>query len=104
MREWQNHFSRAVLASRALPDLTSFFPTFFVHLCRHANESNARTSAYEAIGTFVTQSAADTLPVVSQVTLECLSRMEQLMTVQVCLLPYSAPLLSQCVRDLRSYS
>ena len=47
-----------------------------------SNEANARSSAYEAIGTFVTQSAADTLATVSQVTLEVLSRMENLMTVQ----------------------
>lgn len=66
-------------------DLT-FVPFVSLSNRSHSNEANARSSAYEAISTSVTQSAADTLSTVSQVTLEVLSRMENLMTVQVRLL------------------
>lgn len=46
------------------------------------NEANARTSAYEAISAYVAQAATDSLPIVSQVTLEVLARMEALLGMQ----------------------
>ncbi|EJD36187.1 karyopherin Kap95 [Auricularia subglabra TFB-10046 SS5] len=49
---------------------------------RNSNENNFRTSAYEAITTYVARSAVDTLPVVSTVVITVLSRMESLLSVQ----------------------
>ncbi|KAH7099422.1 karyopherin Kap95 [Auriculariales sp. MPI-PUGE-AT-0066] len=49
---------------------------------RSTNENNFRTSAYEAIVSFVTHAAADTLPVVSTVILTVLARMEHLLQIQ----------------------
>ena len=47
------------------------------------NESNYRTSAYEAITSFVQQATPDCLQVVSNTTLKILDRMEHLLNVQV---------------------
>jgi len=46
---------------------------------RTSNESNFRTSAYEAITSYVTHAPADVIPVVQQVTVSILTRMEQLL-------------------------
>ncbi|KAF8335779.1 karyopherin Kap95 [Cantharellus anzutake] len=46
------------------------------------NESNHRTATYETMGAFVTHSAQDTLPIVSQVILAILTRQEQLLAMQ----------------------
>ena len=47
------------------------------------NESNYRTSAYEAITSFVQQATVDCVQVVSSTTLKILDRMEHLLNVQV---------------------
>jgi len=47
------------------------------------NESNYRTSAYEAITSFVQQATPDCMQVVSNTTLKILDRMEHLLNVQV---------------------
>ncbi len=47
------------------------------------NESNYRTSAYEAITSFVQQATPDCLQVVSNTSLKILDRMEHLLNVQV---------------------
>jgi importin subunit beta-1 len=47
------------------------------------NESNYRTSAYEAITSFVQQATPDCLQVVSNTALKILDRMEHLLNVQV---------------------
>ena len=47
------------------------------------NESNYRTSAYEAITSFVQQATLDCVQVVSNTTLKILDRMEHLLNVQV---------------------
>jgi hypothetical protein len=47
------------------------------------NESNYRTSAYEAITSFVQQATVDCVQVVSNTTLKILDRMEHLLNVQV---------------------
>ena len=49
---------------------------------RTSNESNFRTSAYEAVTSYVTQAPADAIPVVQQITVTVLSRMEQLLHMQ----------------------
>ena len=46
---------------------------------RTSNESNFRTSAYEAIASYVIHASADVIPVVQQVTVAVLTRMEQLL-------------------------
>jgi importin subunit beta-1 len=58
----------------------------FVDTCASAgNESNYRTSAYEAITSFVQQATQDCVQVVSNTALKILDRMEHLLNVQVCL-------------------
>ena len=57
------------------PDLTCSF--------RSTNESNFRTSAYEALSSFVSHSAVDTLAIVSNVIVTVLTRMESLLTLHV---------------------
>lgn len=52
-------------------------------VCSAGNESNFRTAAYEAITAFVTNSTPDVLPVVQQVIVAILQRMEHLLSVQV---------------------
>lgn len=49
---------------------------------RPTNEANYCTVAYEAMSTFITHSAQDTLPIVSQVILAILAQQEQLLTMQ----------------------
>lgn len=49
---------------------------------RETNESNSRTSAYEALSTLATHSARDTLPAISKLTLDILGRAEHLLSVQ----------------------
>ena len=52
-------------------------------LFRPSNESNFRTSAYEALASYVSHSAQSSLPVVSNVIITILNRMEQLLGMQV---------------------
>jgi hypothetical protein len=47
------------------------------------NESNFRTSAYEAITSYVTHATPDTIPVVQNTVVAILQRMEHLLSVQV---------------------
>lgn len=47
-----------------------------------ANESNFRTSAYEAITSYVSHSTADCIPVVQNTVIAILQRMEQLLNMQ----------------------
>ena len=54
-----------------------------VSLASAGNESNYRTSAYEAITSFVQQATLDCVQVVSSTTLKILDRMEHLLNVQV---------------------
>ncbi|EIM24156.1 ARM repeat-containing protein [Wallemia mellicola] len=49
---------------------------------RPTNDNNSRTSSYEAISTFITQSPEDSLQTISQVTVALLERMEQLLSMQ----------------------
>lgn len=51
---------------------------------RTTNEANFRTSAYEAITSYVTHASADVIPVVQNTLITILVRMEQLLGVQVC--------------------
>lgn len=49
---------------------------------RPSNESNFRTSAYEALASYVSHSAQSSLPTVSNVIITILNRMEQLLAMQ----------------------
>lgn len=51
---------------------------------RTTNEANFRTSAYEAIASYVTHASADVIPVVQNTLITILVRMEQLLGMQVC--------------------
>ena len=51
---------------------------------RTTNEANFRTSAYEAITSYVTHASADVIPVVQNTLITILVRMEQLLGMQVC--------------------
>lgn len=51
---------------------------------RTANEANFRTSAYEAITSYVTHASIDVVPVVQNTLITILLRMEQLLSMQVC--------------------
>ena len=46
------------------------------------NESNFRTSAYEALSSYVTHAGPESIPVVQNIALTILSRMEHLLAVQ----------------------
>lgn len=46
------------------------------------NESNFRTSAYEALASYVTHAGPESIPVVQNTALTVLSRMEQLLAMQ----------------------
>lgn len=59
-------------------------PGFADTLASAGNESNYRTSAYEAITSFVQQATPDCVQVVSNTALKILDRMEHLLNVQVC--------------------
>jgi hypothetical protein len=50
---------------------------------RAGNESNFRTSAYEAITSYVTHATPDTIPVVQNTVVAILHRMEHLLSVHV---------------------
>lgn len=50
------------------------------------NESNFRTSAYEAITSYITHATPDTIPVVQNTIVAVLQRMEQLLGMQVSVL------------------
>lgn len=50
---------------------------------RPSNESNSRTSAYEALSTLVTHAPADCLPIISKLVISVLDRSEQLFQMQV---------------------
>jgi importin subunit beta-1 len=58
-------------------------------LSRPTNESNFRTSAYEALASYVAHSAPASLPVVSNVIMTVLNRMEQLLGMQVRIFGFS---------------
>ena len=49
------------------------------------NEANFRTSAYEAITSYVTHATQDVIPVVQNTVLTILQRMEHLLSIHVCL-------------------
>ncbi|GAA5987867.1 hypothetical protein JCM11641_003514 [Rhodosporidiobolus odoratus] len=49
---------------------------------RATNESNSRTSAYEALSTLATHAPADCLPVISKLVIAVLDRSEQLLSMQ----------------------
>jgi hypothetical protein len=49
---------------------------------RSSNESNYRTSAYEAITSFISNSPQDTIAVVQNTSVTILARMEHLLSVQ----------------------
>lgn len=51
---------------------------------RTTNEANFRTSAYEAITSYITHASADVIPVVQNTLITILVRMEQLLGMQVC--------------------
>ena len=51
---------------------------------RTTNEANFRTSAYEAITSYVTHASADVISVVQNTLITILVRMEQLLGMQVC--------------------
>lgn len=51
---------------------------------RTTNEANFRTSAYEAIASYVTHASADVIAVVQNTLITILVRMEQLLGMQVC--------------------
>ena len=51
---------------------------------RTSNEANFRTSAYEAITSYVTHASADVIAVVQNTLITILVRMEQLLGMQVC--------------------
>ena len=53
---------------------------------RTANEANFRTSAYEAITSYVSHSTNDCISVVQNTVIAILARMEQLLNMQVCFL------------------
>ena len=55
-----------------------------------SNEANFRTSAYEALTSYVTHAAVDTIPIVQNITIAILGRMEQLLNLQVCYTSYVA--------------
>jgi len=51
---------------------------------RTTNEANFRTSAYEALTSYVAHASADVIPVVQNTLITILVRMEQLLGMQVC--------------------
>lgn len=51
--------------------------------CSSGNEANFRTSAYEALASYVTHASPDTIPVVQNTAVTVLARMEQLLAMQV---------------------
>lgn len=57
-------------------------------LFRTTNEANFRTSAYEAITSYVTHASADVIAVVQNTLITILVRMEQLLGMQVCGIVY----------------
>jgi hypothetical protein len=58
-------------------------------LYRTSNEANFRTSAYEAITSYVTHATNDVIPVVQNTLITILIRMEQLLGMQVRAIPFS---------------
>lgn len=52
-------------------------------MCSASNEGNYRTSAYEAITSFVAHATLDAIPVVQSTVVAILLRMEQLLGMQV---------------------
>ena len=50
--------------------------------CSTGNESNFRTSAYEALASYVTHATPESIAVVQNTALTVLSRMEQLLGMQ----------------------
>lgn len=52
------------------------------------NEANYRTSAYEAITSYLTQATPDTITVVQSTAVTVLQRMEQLLSMQVRIQPF----------------
>ena len=46
------------------------------------NEANFRTSAYEALASYITHAGPESIPVVQNTALTVLSRMEQLLSMQ----------------------
>lgn len=65
-----------------------------VPIPRPSNESNSRTSAYEALSTLVAHAPTDCLPIISKLVIAVLDRSEQLFQMQVrCLVPCWSSLL-----------
>ena len=54
-----------------------------IRVFRTGNEANFRTSAYEALASYVTHAAPTSITVVQNTALTILSRMEQLLAMQV---------------------
>lgn len=48
-------------------------------MCRTGNESNFRTSAYEALASFITNAGPESITIVQNTAVAILSRMEQLL-------------------------
>lgn len=62
----------------------SFVGKLIATLSRTGNESNFRTSAYEALASFVTHASSVSITVVQNTAITILTRMEQLLAMQVC--------------------
>lgn len=81
------------------------FPILMIAFAfRTTNEANFRTSAYEAITSYVAHASADVIPVVQNTLITILVRMEQLLGMQVCGVSVSTSLVSYGVRTKLSAS
>jgi importin subunit beta-1 len=84
------YFEGIVSALLRVTETSVLFTFLLVHVTfslilfhRTANESNFRTSAYEAITSYVSHSTTDCIPVVQNTVIAILQRMEQLLNMQV---------------------
>lgn len=64
------------------PYYSTIIPILIQTSARNDNEYNARASAYEALSTFVTYSAQDTMPIVQNIATEVLGRLESSIILQ----------------------
>jgi hypothetical protein len=61
----------------------SLYNCLLIHYFSASQEGNYRTSAYEAINTYIQHATSDTITVVHNVAVTALQRMEQLLAMQV---------------------
>lgn len=66
--------------------MSTFFITFLrwlIQIISTGNESNFRTSAYEALASYITHASPESLPIIQNTAVTVLTRMQQLLSMQV---------------------